>query len=66
MNDLEPTEDIRTEATSAQPLLDIEDLQTQVLTQYFMLTFSYKLKNFGKAPERKRQGAGGREGMPWN
>lgn len=25
----------------------IEDLQTQVLQQYFMLTFSYKLKNFG-------------------
>jgi hypothetical protein len=44
----------------------IEDLQTQVLTQYFMLTFSYKLKNFGKTPERKRQGAGSREGMPWN
>ncbi|GAO44936.1 hypothetical protein FPE01S_04_01790 [Flavihumibacter petaseus NBRC 106054] len=37
----------------------IEDLQTQVLTQYFMLTFSYKIKNFGKAPERKRA-----EGMP--
>ena len=30
----------------------IEDVQNQVLTQYFMLTFSYKLKNFGapKAP----------------
>jgi uncharacterized membrane protein YgcG len=27
----------------------IQDLQNQVLTQYFMLTFSYKLKNFGKA-----------------
>jgi hypothetical protein len=27
----------------------IEDLQNRVLTQYFMLTFSYKLKNFGKA-----------------
>jgi hypothetical protein len=25
----------------------IEDVQNQVLTQYFMLTFSYKLKNFG-------------------
>jgi hypothetical protein len=28
----------------------IEDQQTQVLTQYFMLTFSYKIRNFGKAP----------------
>jgi Outer membrane protein beta-barrel family len=27
----------------------IEDVQNQVLTQYFMLTFSYKLKNFGAA-----------------
>ena len=27
----------------------IEDVQNQVLTQYFMLTFSYKLKNFGNA-----------------
>ena len=32
----------------------IEDQQTQVLTQYFMLTYSYKLKNFGKAPATKR------------
>lgn len=31
----------------------IEDLQTQVLTQYFMLTFTYKIKNFGKAPTRR-------------
>lgn len=32
----------------------IEDVQNQVLTQYFMLTFSYKLKNFGaaKTPQR--------------
>jgi hypothetical protein len=28
----------------------IEDAQTQVLNQYFMLTFTYKLKNFGSAP----------------
>ncbi len=28
----------------------IEDVQNVVLTQYFMLTFTYKLKNFGKAP----------------
>ncbi len=27
----------------------IEDVQTQVLKQYFMLTFTYKLKNFGTA-----------------
>lgn len=46
----------------------IEDNQTQVLTQYFMLTFTYKIKNFGKAPapqERRMQrpwGPGG--GMP--
>ncbi len=33
----------------------IEDLQTEVLTQYFMLTFTYKIKNFGKAPERRRE-----------
>lgn len=32
----------------------IEDQQTQVLTQYFMLTFYYKIKNFGKAPVQKR------------
>jgi hypothetical protein len=25
----------------------VEDVQNQVLTQYFMLTFSYKLRNFG-------------------
>jgi hypothetical protein len=28
----------------------ISDVQNRVLTQYFMLTFTYKLKNFGKAP----------------
>ncbi len=27
----------------------VEDVQSQVLRQYFMLTFTYKLKNFGKA-----------------
>ncbi|HVZ55221.1 MAG TPA: outer membrane beta-barrel protein [Chitinophagaceae bacterium] len=27
----------------------IEDVQSQVLRQYFMLTFTYKLKNFGNA-----------------
>jgi hypothetical protein len=38
----------------------IEDVQNQVLTQYFMLTFSYNLKNFGtsKAPPLNRQRSG--------
>ncbi len=30
----------------------IEDVQNQVLQQYFMLTFTYNLRNFGKAPTR--------------
>ena len=30
----------------------IEDVTTQVVKQYFMLTFTYNLKNFGKAPVR--------------
>lgn len=48
----------------------IEDNQTQVLTQYFMLTFSYRIKNFGKAsaPQRRQQnwgpGGPGGPGMP--
>ena len=56
----------------------IEDNQTQVLTQYFMLTFTYKIKNFGKAaaPQQRRMdgpwgpgggmrmGPGGPGGMP--
>jgi hypothetical protein len=29
-----------------------EDVNTQVVKQYFMLTFTYNLKNFGKAPAR--------------
>jgi len=33
----------------------IEDVQNRVLTQYFMLTFSYKLKNFGKAKPNNNQ-----------
>ena len=38
----------------------IEDVQNQVLQQYFMLTFTYKLKNFGKgkamaAPQRRNR-----------
>ncbi|HEY8689015.1 MAG TPA: TonB-dependent receptor [Chitinophagaceae bacterium] len=30
----------------------VEDVQSQVLQQYFMLTFTYKLKNFGTAAAR--------------
>ena len=30
----------------------VEDVQSQVLTQYFLLTFTYKLKNFGTAAAR--------------
>jgi hypothetical protein len=37
-----------------------EDVTTKVLKQYFMLTFTYNLKNFGKAPARQNfnQGQG--------
>ena len=31
----------------------VEDVQNEVLRQYFMLTFSYKLKNFGAAPRQR-------------
>lgn len=34
--------------------LYVEDLRNDVLQQYFMLTFTYKLKNFGKAPAPRR------------
>jgi vacuolar-type H+-ATPase subunit D/Vma8 len=30
----------------------IEDVQNQVLQQYFMLTFTYNLRNFGTAAAR--------------
>jgi len=33
----------------------IEDSQSKVLQQYFMLTFTYSLKNFGKPPVRNFQ-----------
>jgi len=33
----------------------VEDDKNQVLQQYFMLTFTYKLKNFGKAPAKTRE-----------
>ena len=32
----------------------VEDMQSKVLRQYFMLTFSYKLKNFGNPPLNNR------------
>ncbi len=51
----------------------IEDSQTQVLQQYFLLTFTYNLKNFGKANagaggsddggERRGRAGGGRPGF---
>jgi hypothetical protein len=40
----------------------VEDSQSRVLQQYFMLTFTYSLKNFGKPaarPMRERGGDGG-------
>ena len=43
----------------------IQDVQTQVLKQYFMLTFTYKLKNFGTGPARQNNFNRDREGgMP--
>jgi len=35
-----------------------EDVTTMVLKQYFMLTFTYNLKNFGKAPARPNMNQG--------
>jgi uncharacterized membrane protein YgcG len=37
----------------------IEDVQNQVLQQYFMLTFSYNLRTFGSAPARTNNRMGG-------
>jgi predicted RecA/RadA family phage recombinase len=39
--------------------LYIEDVQTQVLRQYFMLTFTYTLRNFGKPATNGRANTGG-------
>jgi uncharacterized membrane protein YgcG len=39
----------------------VEDVQNQVLRQYFMLTFSYKLKNFGTAKQVTGNGGNNRE-----
>lgn len=40
----------------------IEDIQTEVLQQYVMLTFTYQIRNFGNAPERKEED---RRGWDW-
>ena len=44
----------------------LEDITSRVLTQYAMLTFTYTLRNFGKAPapteERRREWDGERRG----
>lgn len=37
----------------------VEDVQNQVLRQYFMLTFTYKLKNFGVAKQAAPRAEGG-------
>jgi uncharacterized membrane protein YgcG len=37
----------------------IQDISNEVLTQYFMLTFTYNLRNFGKAPVRANNRGGG-------
>ena len=42
----------------------IEDAQSQVLQQYFMLTFTYSLKNFGKAKVNTGSGNSNFEGRP--
>jgi hypothetical protein len=41
----------------------IEDAQSQVLQQYFMLTFTYSLKNFGVAAKSSQENFRSREGM---
>jgi hypothetical protein len=41
----------------------IEDAQSQVLQQYFMLTFTYSLRNFGVAAKSSNGDFRGREGM---
>ncbi len=42
----------------------IEDVQNEVLTKYFMLTFSYKLKNFGTPKNTPGNGKGKRRNNP--
>jgi hypothetical protein len=52
--------------------LHIEDQRNEVLQQYFMLTFTYKLKTFGKGKpmdnsrQRDFRGFGGPGGFPRN
>ena len=41
----------------------IEDAQSQVLQQYFMLTFTYSLKNFGVAAKATNNNLSRKEGM---
>jgi hypothetical protein len=43
----------------------IQDVQTRVLTRYFMLTFTYNLRNFSKSQQQKQlPNFGPRDGMP--
>lgn len=42
----------------------IQDAQSAVLQQYFMLTFTYSLKNFGKAASRATRPSNNEPGMP--
>ncbi len=42
----------------------VQDVQTQVLQQYFMLTFTYSLKNFGVANTNNNQNRGDRQFGP--
>jgi uncharacterized membrane protein YgcG len=42
----------------------IEDVQNEVLQQYFMLTFSYNLRNFGTAAARQMKREGRERGEP--
>ncbi len=44
--------------------INFQDVQTNVLQQYFMLTFTYSLKNFGKGKPNSRPAYGGGMGMP--
>lgn len=44
--------------------LTITDQQSQVLTQYFMLTFTYRLRNFGKPQQRQSMQRRSWGGMP--
>jgi hypothetical protein len=42
----------------------IEDVNTRVLRQYFMLTFTYSLKNFGTPAARQQNRDENRMGVP--